>query len=93
MLANSLHSLIASTAEGFESTQKHKDPEFSIPKAWIDMVVFIMLLILVTFFGQVLWNNVLAGADKGRGFITILKPLPSLTDAVLMFFALSLFLN
>ena len=92
-LTKAIGSLFKTFAEGFETMERQKDPDFTMTMSWIDIVVFLIVLLLVSLFGQILWNNVLAGADKGKGFVTILKPLPSLTDAILMFFAISLFMN
>jgi len=71
--------------EGFENEDNQRCQYF--------FVFRIMFLVLLSVVGFVLWNEILAGADNGKGFITILKPLPTVLYAFFMFVSLDLFLN
>lgn len=91
IVADAIRSVIETFVDGFEHFKKDEDPDFTCPRGWVSLVAFVFVFLLVSLFGKMLWNMVLAGAGSGKGFITVLKPLPTLTDAIVMFFALSLF--
>tara|TARA_Y100000389_G_scaffold204259_1_gene255915 strand:+ start:8784 stop:9071 length:288 start_codon:yes stop_codon:yes gene_type:complete len=91
MIGKALNSCFSSVAEGFEAKKQEEEPGYVVSKSWIDLVVFVLILMAVAFFGKFLWNELLAGADKGKGFITVLKPLPNLWYAIAMFIALDVF--
>ena len=67
-LASAISSMISSGVEGFEASQKKKYPGYSVPKSWINFVVFVIILLAVAFFGKLLWNELIAGANKGKWF-------------------------
>lgn len=77
--------------EAFESHKKRTMPGFTLPKSWINFVVFVVVLLAVAFFGKFLWNELLAGAGSGKGFVTVLKPIPSLWHAIALYVALDIF--
>ena len=90
-LASAISSMISSGVEGFEANQKKKYPGYSVPKSWINFVVFVVILLAVAFFGKLLWNELIAGANKGNGFFTIVKPLPTVWHALAMYITLDIF--
>ena len=97
-IASALSSVISSGVEGFEAQKKKQSPGYSLPKSWINFVVFIIMLLAVAFFGKLLWNELLAGGPKvgnvvGHGFFTVIKPLPTIWHAIAMFITLDIFLG
>lgn len=84
-IAGALSSMIGSGVEGFEASKKRRFPGYSVPKSWINFVVFIILLMAVAFFGQLLWNELLSK------YITVLKPLPTIWHAIAMYIAIDIF--
>tara|TARA_B100001093_G_C26736041_1_gene974500 strand:+ start:695 stop:967 length:273 start_codon:yes stop_codon:yes gene_type:complete len=84
-IAGALSSMIGSGVEGFEASKKKQFPGYSVPKSWINFVVFVILLMAVAFFGQLLWNELLSK------YITILKPLPTIWHAIAMYIAIDIF--
>lgn len=95
-LGKALSSCIGSGVEGFESQKRKTMPGYTVPKSWINFVVFVIMLLAVAFFGKFLWNELLAGGPKvgntvGNGFITILKPLPTIWHAIAVYIAIDIF--
>jgi tetrahydromethanopterin S-methyltransferase subunit D len=77
---------------GMESFHNTNDPQKkSISKEFVSVFVFVIVFILIAFFGQKIWNQFLAGASGGQGYITVLKPLPSLWHAIAIYVTLGLF--
>jgi len=85
VIARAISSVIGSGVEGFEASKQNKYPGYSIPKSWIDFVVFIIILTVIAFFGQLMWNELIAK------FITVAKPLPTIFHTLGMFVALDIF--
>jgi len=85
VIARAISSVIGSGVEGFEASKQNKYPGYSIPKSWIDFVVFIIILAVIAFFGQLMWNELIAK------FITVAKPLPTIFHTLGMFVALDIF--
>lgn len=85
VIAKALSSVIGSGVEGFEASKQNKYPGYSIPKSWIDFVVFVIILLSVAFFGKLMWNELIAK------YITVAKPLPTLFHTLGMFVALDIF--
>ena len=84
--------LLRGGIETYESFETDKNEQSrSITKEFVSVFVFIIVFILIAFFGQKIWNQFLAGAGSGKGFITILKPLPSLWHAIAVYVTISLF--
>ena len=91
-IAGALSSMINSGIEGFESNRKKQHGiEYSSSKSWVSLVVFLIILLAIAFFGKILWNELLAGHGKGSGFFTMIKPLPSVWHAIAMYVTLDLF--
>ena len=84
-IASALSSVIGSGVEGFEASKRSKYPGYTVPKSWINFVVFLIMLLAVAFFGKLMWNELLAK------FITVLKPLPTVFHVVAMYIALEIF--
>ena len=84
-IAGALNSMIGSGVEGFEASKKKTVPNYSLPKSWINLVVFIIMLMAVAFFGKLLWNELLAK------YISVLKPLPTIWHAIAMYIAIDIF--
>ena len=84
-ICKALESVIGSGVEGFEAFKRSKYPGYTVPKSWINFVVFVIMLLAVAFFGQLMWNELLAK------FITVLKPLPSVFHVIGMYIALDVF--
>lgn len=84
-IATALSSMIGSGVEGFEASKRNRYPGYTVPKSWINMVVFIIILLAIAFFGQYMWNEIIAK------YITVAKPLPSVFHTMAMFIALDLF--
>ena len=84
-IASALSSMIGSGVEGFEASKKKKFPDYSLPKSWINFVVFVIMLMAVAFFGKLLWNELLSK------YISILKPLPTIWHAIAMYIAIDVF--
>jgi|TARA_B100000614_G_scaffold74702_1_gene66732 hypothetical protein len=84
-IASALSSMIGSGVEGFEASKQKQNPGYTVPKSWINFVVFLILLMAVAFFGQLLWNELLSK------YITVLKPLPTIWHAVAMYIAIDIF--
>tara|TARA_B100002052_G_scaffold298298_1_gene331370 strand:+ start:1627 stop:1896 length:270 start_codon:yes stop_codon:yes gene_type:complete len=85
VIAKALSSVIGSGVEGFEASKQNKYPGYKIPKSWIDFVVFILILAVVAFFGQLMWNELIAK------YITVIKPLPTIFHTLGMYVALDIF--
>tara|TARA_Y100000389_G_C17364244_1_gene465374 strand:- start:194 stop:484 length:291 start_codon:yes stop_codon:yes gene_type:complete len=88
---NAIESVIGSGVEAFESQKKKTIPGFTLPKSWIKFVTFVIILLAVVFFGKFLWNEIIAGAGSGKGFVTILKPVPTIWHAIALFIAMDIF--
>lgn len=88
-IVDAVTNLIYGSMESFDNNDNTKKK--SISKEFISVFVFVIVFILIAFFGQKIWNQFLAGAGTGKGYITILKPLPSLWHAVAVYVTLSLF--
>lgn len=73
--------------EKYQSDQK----EQSTTVSWTKLIVFFILLLIIGFIGKILWNEFLAGASGGKGFFTIVKPLPTLFHAIAIYVTLDLF--
>ena len=84
-ICKALESVIGSGVEGFEASKRSKYPGYTVPKSWINFVVFLIMLLAVAFFGKLMWNELLAK------FITVLKPLPTVFHVVAMYIALDIF--
>ena len=84
-IAGAISSVIGSGVEGFEASKRSKFPGYTLPKSWINFVVFIIMLLAVAFFGKVMWNELLAK------YITVVKPLPTIFHALAMYIALDIF--
>lgn len=54
------------------------------------VVTFIVILIILAFVGMVLWNYVVAGADKGSGILTFAKPANSVWQILGLYILVSL---
>lgn len=97
-LQSALSGLIGAGVEHFESTQQDKRPGYSLPKSWINFVVFLILLFIIALFGQLIWNQLIAGGPAvgktvGKGFITIFKPLPTVWHAIALYIAMDIFFS
>ena len=90
LMNNLINGGLNNNSEPFESD---KNESKSISKEFVSVFVFIIIFILIAFFGQKTWNQFLAGAGGGKGFITILKPLPSLWHAIAVYVTISLFFS
>lgn len=84
-VASALSSMIGSGVEGFEASKRSKFPGYTVPKSWINFVVFVILLLAVAFFGKVMWNELIAK------YISVAKPLPTIFHAIGMYIALDIF--
>tara|TARA_Y100000389_G_C17330120_1_gene447621 strand:- start:257 stop:562 length:306 start_codon:yes stop_codon:yes gene_type:complete len=98
MIASALKGVIGAGVEHFESKQQAERPGYSLPKSWISFVVFLILLFIIALFGQLIWNELIAGGPKvgnvvGNGFITIFKPLPSVWHAIALYIAMDIFFS
>ena len=58
---------------------------------FINIIVFFLMLIIIAFFGELLWNNFLAGAGNGQGYFTFIKPVPSLFHVIVVYITIGLF--
>tara|TARA_Y100000389_G_scaffold195238_1_gene226378 strand:- start:18870 stop:19160 length:291 start_codon:yes stop_codon:yes gene_type:complete len=91
-LKKAISAIIGSGVEHFESQQQARRPGYTLPKAWIEFVVFLIVLFVVALFGKLIWNELIAGAGaKANGFITIFKPLPTVWHAIALYIAMELF--
>lgn len=95
-LKSALSGLIGAGVEHFESCQQATRPGYSLPKAWIEFVVFLIVLFIVALFGKLIWNELIAGGPgvgkaMGKGFITIFRPLPSVWHAIALYIAMEIF--
>jgi len=50
-----------------------------------------IIILIIAVFGQCLWNIFLAGAEKGSGYFTFIKPLPSPLHTIGVYLTLVLF--
>lgn len=97
-LKGALAGVIGAGVEHFESQQQATRPGYTLPKAWIEFVVFLIVLFIVALFGQLIWNELIAGGPKvgnvvGNGFITIFKPLPTVWHAIALYIAMEIFFS
>tara|TARA_Y100000389_G_scaffold84558_1_gene81234 strand:- start:21531 stop:21833 length:303 start_codon:yes stop_codon:yes gene_type:complete len=97
-LQSALSGLIGAGVEHFESSQQATRPGYTLPKSWINFVVFLILLFIVACFGQLIWNELIAGGPNvgkvvGNGFITIFKPLPTVWHAIALYIAMDIFFS
>jgi hypothetical protein len=95
-LVNALTGMIGGSIESFNSRETfHSDidgeKKKSISNQFVSVFVFIIVLIVIAFFGQTLWNQFLAGSGNGKGVFTIIKPLPSLWHTMAVYLTLGLF--
>jgi hypothetical protein len=95
-LVNALTGMVGGLNESFNSRETfHGDidgeKKKSISQQFVSVFVFIIVLMVIAFFGQTLWNQFLAGSGNGKGFFTIVKPLPSLWHAMAVYLTLGLF--
>lgn len=85
-----LSNILGSTIENYldnETNNKNKPVSFY----FINVMVFVIMLLIVAFFGKYLWNNFLAGAGKGEGYFTFIKPVPSLFHVIVLYITIGLF--
>lgn len=85
-----LSNILGSTIENYldnDTNKKNKPISFY----FINVIVFVIMLVIVAFFGKYLWNNFLAGAEKGEGYFTFIKPVPSLFHVIVLYIAIGLF--
>jgi len=73
-----------------DSMDLEKIKKASVTDLIIGVVTFIIILIILAFVGMVLWNYVVAGADKGSGILTFAKPANSVWQILGLYILISL---
>lgn len=95
-ITSAIKGLIGGAVEQFESNQRTQNPSYTLSRQWIDFIVFIIVLLIIAFCGKFMWNTFLAGGPgvgdlTGEGFITVLKPLPTIWHAIAIYVVIGLF--
>ena len=75
MLVSTIRQIATKCVENFESDKPGYAKRETLLMAIINLIFLILVIVLLAFIGQFLWNNFLAGEGKGKGFITCIKPL------------------
>ena len=98
MLTTAVHSLVSQARpshEDFYSSMDGNDAAaaFAHQSGWTAASVFITLIIvilLLSFIGLYLWNEVVAGSGKGTGLFTFAKPADSIWQILGLYVIMSL---
>jgi len=82
--------------EVFESclehyTQPKEEAKTSNTTKLVKFTALAIVILIIAIFGQLLWNIFLAGAGKGIGYFTFIKPLPSPLHTIGVYLTLVLF--
>lgn len=84
---NALGGLANGCIERFETDEQKRNMYRELSK----MVIFVFVLLVISFFGKLLWNEFLAGAGSSKGFFTFVKPLPTMFHAIAVYVTIMLF--
>jgi flagellar biosynthesis protein FlhB len=57
------------------------------------LIVFVLVIIILALIGKYLWNTVVAGASKGTGLFTQIKPVEGISEIIGLYILVSLFLH
>lgn len=71
-------------------SDKKKFKDLTVIDYVILAVLIVLILIISGFITKLLWNAFLAGAGKGVGVFTFIKPLDSIVHAILVMLAIDI---
>ena len=96
MIPQTIHSLVSAATpsrEDFKDNTAYHNHTQSI-SVFTMLLTLVLVVVLVTFIGYVLWNNVIAGADKNdTGLFTFAKKAASFWQILGLFLFTSLFVG
>ena len=96
MIPQTIHSLVSAATpsrEDFKDNTAYHNHTQSI-SVFTMLLTLVLVVVLVTFIGYVLWNNVIAGADKNdTGLFTFAKKADSFWQILGLFLFTSLFVG
>ena len=72
-------------------TQPTEEAKTSNTTKLVKVIALAIIILIIAVFGQCLWNIFLAGAEKGSGYFTFIKPLPSPLHTIGVYLTLVLF--
>ena len=94
-LVKALTGMIGGSIDSFDNRETFNNDDGekknSISQQFVSVFVFIIVLMVIAFCGQTLWNQFLAGSGNGKGFFTVIKPIPSLWHTMAVYLTLGLF--
>ena len=75
MIFSTIKTIAQSTCENFDSNKSSYPKRETLMMALINIVFLILVILVLAFVGQLLWNRFIAGANNGDGTLTCAKKL------------------
>ena len=88
-ITKALTGLIGTTIESFETKKENNNVSYS--KYLAVILASLRILLIIAFCGKFLWNEFIAGAGKGNGVITVLKPVDNVWRVIVVYITIGLF--